>query len=108
MPKALSRRCVVPACRNLATGARCRIHPYTWSNAGSYGKDHQAMRKRVLKEEPTCRLCPNPATEADHIIPKFEGGTNDRSNYEGLCHPCHRSKTAQESGRASARARAKR
>ncbi|WP_139157546.1 HNH endonuclease, partial [Enterobacter hormaechei] len=36
------------------------------------------------------------ATSVDHIIPKAHGGTDDDSNLESLCWPCHRKKTATE------------
>lgn len=66
------------------------------------------MRAQVLREEPLCRPCDEAgrvtaATIADHITPKAEGGTDDRSNYQGICHPCHVAKTAAEAARARAR-----
>ncbi len=78
--------------------------------ARGYGRDHELMRKRVLTEEPLCRLCleadpprVTPTTIADHIVPKAEGGTDDRDNYQGACGPCHIAKTARESARARLR-----
>lgn len=73
-----------------------------------YGREHDAMRKRVLIEEPLCRECTKAGrveatTVADHIKPKAEGGTDDRDNYQGLCRPCSTAKTARESGRARRR-----
>lgn len=73
-----------------------------------YGREHDLMRARVLREEPLCRAClavgRYSATEiADHIIPKAEHGTDDRENYQGLCKPCDVIKTARESRRAKAR-----
>lgn len=73
-----------------------------------YGREHDAMRKRVLAEEPLCRECSKSGlveatTVADHIKPKAEGGTDDRDNYQGLCRPCSTAKTARESGRARRR-----
>lgn len=70
-----------------------------------YGREHDAMRKRVLDEEPLCRECSKAgrveaACIADHIKPKTEGGTDDRENYQGLCYCCHKTKTAAESARA--------
>jgi 5-methylcytosine-specific restriction protein A len=79
-------------------------------HARGYGRDHALMRARVLVEEPLCRECLKhdrvSATEvADHIVPKAEGGTDDRENYQGLCRPCDRVKTAREAARARARNR---
>jgi 5-methylcytosine-specific restriction protein A len=66
------------------------------------------MRKRILIEEPLCREClkrdrVTATTIADHIIPKAEGGTDDRENYQGLCDPCSSAKTAAEAARAQGR-----
>jgi 5-methylcytosine-specific restriction protein A len=80
-----------------------------------YGRAHDLMREQVLREEPLCRLCreavpPRVAASviADHIMPKAEGGDDDRTNYQGLCHPCHRAKTTAEAARAKRRLRATR
>lgn len=77
-----------------------------------YGREHDTMRRVVLAEEPLCRLCRakeppqfTPATIADHIRPKAEGGTDERENYQGLCDRCSKAKTARESARARRRSR---
>lgn len=44
-----------------------------------------------------------PTTIADHIIAKAEGGEDDRGNYQGVCDPCHKAKTAEEAARARRR-----
>ena len=72
------------------------------------GRDHEKMRERVLDEEPFCRACQEAGrisltTVADHILNRAAGGTNERSNYQGLCDDCHKLKTAQESGRGRRR-----
>lgn len=69
-----------------------------------YGRAHDLMRAMVLLEEPLCRICLahdrcSATVIADHIIPKAEQGTDERSNYQGLCKPCHRVKTAAEAAR---------
>jgi 5-methylcytosine-specific restriction enzyme A len=66
-----------------------------------YGREHRAIRKQVLVEEPLCRAClakgrVRPTTIADHIIPMSKGGPTVRSNYQGLCRPCSDAKTAAE------------
>ncbi len=76
--------------------------------ARGYGRAHELMREQVLREEPLCRLCLAEhrviaTVIADHITPKAEGGTDERDNYQGLCKPCHKAKTARESARARAR-----
>jgi len=70
-----------------------------------YGREHDRMRKIVLREEPLCRPCQargriTASTIADHITPLSEGGTGDRENYQGICEPCHDLKTAEEAARA--------
>jgi len=68
------------------------------------------MRKRVIIEEPYCRACiangtvpPRRSVVADHIRPKAEGGGSEHENYQGLCWPCSKAKTAKESARARRR-----
>ncbi|WP_232325173.1 HNH endonuclease [Microbulbifer agarilyticus] len=59
----------------------------------------------MLRDRHLCQPCERenritPAKAVDHIIPKFEGGTDADSNLEAICDPCHRKKTQQESIRA--------
>ena len=59
------------------------------------------MRQRVVNEEPWCRLCRRKGiyelvVEVDHILPKHLGGDDSRGNLQGLCHDCHKEKTAGE------------
>jgi 5-methylcytosine-specific restriction protein A len=59
------------------------------------------IRDRVLRANPLCVHCRKAgrlaqATEVDHIRPLHMGGTDDGANLQGLCHECHRKKTAQE------------
>jgi len=49
-------------------------------------------------DQPLCVLCKargviSEATELDHIIPLFKGGTNDIENLQALCADCHKDKT---------------
>ena len=73
-----------------------------------YGRAHDLMREQVLREEPLCRPCEaasriRASAIADHIVPKAEDGTDERENYQGICHPCHVAKTAREAARARLR-----
>ncbi|NYD91407.1 HNH endonuclease signature motif containing protein [Sphingomonas melonis] len=68
------------------------------------GRAGQRDRAAVLAEEPLCRRClklgrTEPAVEVDHIIRLADGGTDDRSNKQGLCKPCHDLKTQAELAR---------
>ena len=62
-----------------------------------------ALRARTLRANPLCVTCQRKgrltaAAEVDHITPLHKGGTDDSSNLQGLCHPCHADKTAAEQG----------
>jgi len=99
----------------LKQGARRSQPKSNWSRrksrqARGYGRAHERMRALVLHEEPLCRAClamDPPRTSAsriaDHITPKAEGGSDQRENYQGLCEPCSKAKTARESARARSR-----
>jgi 5-methylcytosine-specific restriction enzyme A len=81
--------------------------PVPWaSTVGSstvrgYGWRWQKLRDQVLREEPLCRACLGhgrtaAATDVDHVVPKARGGTDARSNLQGLCSPCHKAKTVAD------------
>lgn len=58
-------------------------------------------RRQVLAEEPLCRLCRErglvtASVVVDHIRPLSQGGSDDRSNKQGLCTACHDEKTKGE------------
>lgn len=67
------------------------------------GRRGVMQRKRRLAAEPLCRHCAEKdrVTEGvvvDHIKPLAHGGTDDDSNVQVLCEPCHRTKTARDMG----------
>lgn len=67
-----------------------------------------SIARRILdRDRGQCQVgsprCTTIATEVDHIIPVFEGGTDDPHNLQAICSPCHRMKTNQEASRARAR-----
>ncbi len=70
-----------------------------------YGARWRKLRRLVLARDPICRApgCNQASTEADHIKPRREGGSDGLDNLQGLCKPCHSSKTAIEDGRWGAR-----
>jgi 5-methylcytosine-specific restriction enzyme A len=54
-----------------------------------------------MAEEPFCRLClldgrHVASDEVDHIVSLANGGSDERSNKQGLCRPCHEAKSAAE------------
>jgi len=67
-----------------------------------YGSKWDVIRARILKRDRhICQEClrngkPVPASTVDHIIPKARGGTDEDSNLQALCWPCHKVKTARE------------
>lgn len=50
----------------------------------------------VLREEPACRSCGDPASEVDHI--DGDVTNNRRDNLQPLCGTCHKKKTYREQG----------
>ena len=64
-----------------------------------YGRSRWlALRARVLREEPSCRVCGKPSTVADHIhghaCTDWRERFHDRASIQGLCASCHSTKTA--------------
>lgn len=56
----------------------------------------------MLRDKGLCQPCRHagrvsPATEVDHIVPKSQEGTDDQTNLQAICSPCHKVKTAMES-----------
>jgi 5-methylcytosine-specific restriction protein A len=73
------------------------------------GRAGQRARRAVLDEEPLCRKCleqgRTTASEVvDHIRPLSQGGSDQRSNKQGLCVPCHDAKTKAEAAEGRRRA----
>lgn len=67
--------------------------------------DWQQTRTRILERDGgLCRIagprCARVATQVDHVVPAWRGGSEDDSNLQSVCGPCHRSKTASDAARA--------
>ena len=109
--------CAWPGCNALVRGRHCQRHAKMAaaererhldaarkahdkqrpsSSKRGYDAAWRRRRKRVLAEEPECRVCARVATEVDHITPLARGGGNDRANLQALCKPCHSAKTTQD------------
>ena len=95
-----SSLCLYPSCKDRAVDrGRCAFHgalerkrleeARPSSTARGFGRRWAKIRARVLREEPWCRFCGRASAEADHIVPKSQGGTDDRENLRGLCGPCN-------------------
>lgn len=79
--------------------AGARIVP----NSAAYRTMKRLIAKRSggLCECTTCRRsgAPLPAQEFDHVLPLWEGGTNDLGNWQHLNADCHKAKSAAETRR---------
>ena len=114
--KAAPKPCSQPGCGVLVRdgSSRCPKHPKANSFADKkrgnrhergYGTAWSKLRELVLKrDQGLCQPCAATgrvtlAKEVDHKVPKAEGGTDDESNLQGICHACHLTKTAAEAKR---------
>ena len=103
MPYRPANPCPEPLCPVLVPGGgRCPAHKVRRKRGSStrqgYGSDWRSLRAQVLAEEPSCRICGATTTDADHIVPRSQGGRDVRSNLQGLCHSCHSRLTASFDG----------
>ena len=123
MPPRIPKPCRKPRCENLSTERHgyCGEHKALASNweddrRGSstergYGGMWRKRRVRILKRDKgLCQVCIGQgritaASSVDHIINKAEGGTDDDSNLQAICWPCHKIKTQDESVRGLRRTR---
>lgn len=118
------RPCSYPGCGALvAERPRCPAHTAAQSGAFAdssrgtrhergYGNEWSKARIRILQRDAgLCQLClakgivnycagKKFGAQVDHIVPKFEGGTDEDDNLQTVCVPCHKEKTASESARA--------
>lgn len=86
----------------------------TWSRKSrherGYGTDWDKIRPFILaRDQYLCQPClakgiVHEATEVDHRIPKWKGGTDDEDNLQAINADCHRIKTAEEAAEAKGRA----
>jgi 5-methylcytosine-specific restriction protein A len=97
MPRSSPKLC--PRCNNLVRG-RCkcsRWQPNPTRKIQTNSATWKRLRKEILTSEPLCRACGlELATDLDHITPVTQGGTDDPSNLQPLCRPCHDLKTQRE------------
>jgi 5-methylcytosine-specific restriction protein A len=67
-----------------------------------YGSEWDKLRLQILKRDGyQCQECKRQgrvtaAQDVDHIKRKKDEGTDDPSNLQSLCRPCHIAKTAAE------------
>jgi 5-methylcytosine-specific restriction protein A len=120
VPRSAPRPCRSPGCIRMAgPGGYCADHvrprPGTFADrdrgssaARGYGYRWRQLRAHVMaRDGGLCQVCllagvVRPATDVDHIIRKAAGGSDDPSNLQAICGPCHKAKTAREHCRAPA------
>lgn len=98
------RPCATPRCPVLVPKGHCPQHArenerrrYNSETRKWYSTDAwRVLRLIVLGDNPLCVDCRlAPSTEVDHITPHRGNYALfwDRTNLQGLCHPCHGRKT---------------
>ena len=106
MPRSL-KPCTAPGCPELVTSGRCANHrrqaERTRGTAAQRGYDHRWARRRAayLRRHPLCRLCPAPATVADHypvsrrdLVAQGVPDPDADHRLRPLCASCHGKETA--------------
>ena len=101
MPRQAPRVCPTPGCpRLLAPGQRCPDHtpePFATSTYRTTRGYTPTQRRVILaRDHHRCVICGQPATIADHIVPRALGGTDTIDNGQALCDQCSKQKTATE------------
>jgi len=106
MPGHPKTPCPVPGCDNLVTKVDpCPTHgkKKAWeigrasSSARGYGHEWRKLAATIIARDPICMVCRlRPSVQADHIVPKSRGGTDDPSNLRGVCKQCHSTKSGRE------------
>ena len=70
-----------------------------------YGREWERLRREVLhRDGGLCQPClerghVTQADQVDHKVQKADGGSDDPSNLQAICTPCHREKTSREANR---------
>ncbi|QXC59342.1 HNH endonuclease [Aquihabitans sp. G128] len=70
------------------------------------GSARKARTARIIRRDHgICHVCGKPgATEADHVVPLAEGGSDTDANLAAIhAKPCHEAKTRAEQARGRAR-----
>lgn len=113
MPTRPLRPCANKSCSGRAThGRHCADHANQQrartrakdvrpsASARHYDRKWRKKRADYLRKNPFCkeRGCGERATHVDHIVSLADGGADDESNYQGMCHSHHSSKTNRVDG----------
>src|SRR5436190_1182189 len=94
-------RCPQPAILGTSRCEAHRLRRSRWalypSNARYRSAEWSERRRKQLAENPTCALCGQPATVADHITAVKLGGDWD-GPLQSLCKSCSQKKSSSEGG----------
>lgn len=65
------------------------------------GRAWMQVRAQWLGTHPACANCRriHYTNQVDHVVPLWEGGADDASNFQTLCVTCHEAKTTGEAKR---------
>ena len=109
MPKRFKHPCAYPGCPELTDGQYCQAHQKIADKPRRVRMKEQGgnlyssrrwrrFRKMFLATHPICSTpgCGKPSTEVEHKIPRRKGGTDDESNLDWKCKPCHSRKTVKD------------
>ena len=110
MVAAAAKPCSYPGCGALSSDGRCAKHPReAWTQTYSQvkrvrGRALQRRRETFFRAHPLCAACERNGRVAaaailDHVIALAEGGSDEPSNWQGLCQACSDAKTKDESTR---------
>lgn len=105
MPRQPKKPCSYPGCPELVDGRYCEAHQkeshQTYNryerdpeSNKRYGRQWRRIRQLYLHQNPLCEQCQaegrlTAGQEVHHILPLGRGGTNDFTNLQTLCKPCH-------------------
>lgn len=65
------------------------------------GRAWMEVRAWWLRTHPACANCGrlHYTNQVDHVVPLWDGGADDETNFQTLCVTCHEAKTAGEAKR---------
>ena len=112
MPRRAARACTRPGCAGLVRDGVCSAcgplrrqsdaeHDKRRGTSAQrgYGGRWQRLRRMFLRANPLCAECANhgtttAATDVHHMVARRDGGSDEWSNLQALCHSCHSKITA--------------